>query len=313
VTAPRDLAAVFLKGIAMGAADTVPGVSGGTIALITGIYERFVRALTALDPRQLAVLARLHRPDGRREFRQTLRRIDASFLVALGLGVVTSVVVLSRVVHAAVVAYEPQTFAFFFGLIGASAVVLSDQLAVRTPGRLGAAATGFAVAFLLAGASASGLFGHELPVVFAAGAVAVTAMVLPGVSGAFILLLLGQYAYLTGVLTDFVDAAIAAVAGGPTDGLLAGATVVVTFASGGVVGLLSVAHLIRRALDRYRAATLAFLVSLMIGSLRLPVESVVDGIAVWTPASALSVAVPAAVGAGAVLLLDHYTDDLEYA
>jgi putative membrane protein len=313
VTAPRDLAAVFLKGIAMGAADTVPGVSGGTIALITGIYERFVRALTALDPRQLAVLARLHRPDGRREFRQTLRRIDASFLVALGLGVVTSVVVLSRVVHAAVVAYEPQTFAFFFGLIGASAVVLSDQLAVRTPGRLGAAATGFAVAFLLAGASASGLFGHELPVVFAAGAVAVTAMVLPGVSGAFILLLLGQYAYLTGVLTDFVDAAIAAVAGGPTDGLLAGATVVVTFAGGGVVGLLSVAHLIRRALDRYRAATLAFLVSLMIGSLRLPVESVVDGIAVWTPASALSVAVPAAVGAGAVLLLDHYTDDLEYA
>jgi putative membrane protein len=313
VPGAQELLVVFLKGIAMGAADTVPGVSGGTIALITGIYERFVRALTALDPRLLAGLATLHRAQGRREFRRTLRRVDAFFLVALGLGVVTSVVALSRVVHAAVVAYEPQTFAFFFGLIGASAVVLSDQLAVRTPGRLGAAVVGFAAAFLLAGASASGLFGHALPVVFAAGAVAVTAMVLPGVSGAFVLLLLGQYAYLTGVLTAFVDAVVATVTGGGTDGLVAGATVVVTFAGGGVVGLLSVAHLIRRALDRYRGATLAFLVSLMVGSLRLPVETIAGGVGVWTPASALSVAVPAAVGAGAVLALDRYTDDLEYA
>jgi putative membrane protein len=310
---PRELLSTYLKGAAMGAADTIPGVSGGTIALITGIYERFVRALTALDPRILAHVPRLHRAEGRGAFWRALQRMDVFFLVALGLGVVTSVVTLSRVVHTAYELYEPQTFAFFFGLIGASAVVLADQLAVRTARRAVAALVGFALAFLLAGASSNGLFGHALPVVFVAGAVAVTAMVLPGISGAFILLLLGQYSYLTGTLTAFVDDLLAAATGASAEGLVGGAAVVVTFVAGALVGLLSVAHVIRRALERYRAATLAFLVSLMVGSLRLPVETILDGIGVWSPASALSVAVPAIVGAGAVLALDYYTDDLEYA
>jgi len=309
----RELGSVYLKGAAMGAADTVPGVSGGTIALIVGVYERLVRAVTALDPRVLAHLPRLHRPEGRRALWRDLRRMDAFFLTALGLGVVTSVVTLSRVVYAAYQLYEPQTFAFFFGLIGASALVLSDQLSLRTPGRAAAALLGFAVAFLLAGATAGGAVGHGLPVVFLAGAVAVSAMVLPGVSGAFILLLLGQYAFLTGTLKRFVDDLFAAAAGAGTDGLAAGGVVVATFVAGALVGLVSVAHVIRRALDRDRAATLAFLVSLMVGSLRLPVERVADGVETWTPAVAASIVVPAVVGGAAVWLLDRYTDDLEYA
>ncbi len=309
----RELVSVYLKGAAMGAADTVPGVSGGTIALIVGVYERLVRAVTALDPRVLAHVLRLHRREGRRALWRDLRRMDAFFLLALGLGVVTSVVTLSRLVYAAYQLYEPQMFAFFFGLIGASAVVLSDQLSLRTPGRAAAALLGFAVAFLLAGVTATGAFGHGLAVVFLAGAVAVSAMVLPGVSGAFVLLLLGQYAFLTGTLKRFVDDVLAAATGAGTDGLVGGGLVVVTFVAGAFVGLVSVAHVIRRALDRYRAGTLAFLVSLMIGSLRLPVEKIVDGVGTWTPATAASIAVPAVVGGVAVWLLDRYTDDLEYA
>jgi putative membrane protein len=309
----RELVSVYLKGAAMGAADTIPGVSGGTIALIVGVYERFVRAVTALDPRVFAHLPRLRRREGRRALWRDLRRIDAFFLLALGLGVVTSVVTLSRVVYAASQLYEPQTFAFFFGLIGASAIVLSDQLSLRTPGRAVAAVAGFAVAFWLVGATSSGALGHGLPVVFLAGAVAVCAMVLPGVSGAFILLLLGQYTFLTGTLTRFVDDVLAAATGAGTDGLVGGGLVVATFVAGAFVGLVSVAHLIRRALDRYRAATLAFLVSLMIGSLRLPVERVGGGVGNWTTAVAVSVAVPAVAGGAAVWLLDRYTDDLEYA
>jgi len=312
-TTLHELLVVYLKGVAMGAADTVPGVSGGTIALIVGVYERLIRAITALDPRVLGHLTALHRPQGRQALWRDLRRMDVFFLAALGLGVVTSVVVLSRVVHAAYQLYEPQTFAFFFGLIAASAVVLRDQFNLGSPGRAGAAVLGFAVAFVLAGASSSGAFGHGLSVVFLAGAVAVSAMVLPGVSGAFILLLLGQYAYLTGTLSRFVDDLLVAATGGSATGLTAGATVVVTFVVGAVVGLLTVAHLVRRALDRYRVATLAFLVSLMVGSLRLPVERVIEGVGVWSPASALSVVAPAVVGATAVLVLDRYTDDLKYA
>ncbi len=310
---PRELLSAYLKGAAMGTADTVPGVSGGTIALIVGVYERLVRAITALDPRVLGHLPRLHRSGGREALWRDLRRMDVFFLLALGLGVVTSVVTLSRLVHTAYQLYEPQTFAFFFGLIGASAVVLSDHLSVRSPGPAVAAVLGFAIAFLLAGASSSGAVGHALPVVFVSGAVAVSAMVLPGVSGAFILLLLGQYVYLTGTLKRFVDDLLAAATGGAPERLVAGGLVVGAFVAGGGIGLLTFAHLIRRALDRYRAATLAFLVSLMVGSLRLPVERVVDGVGVWTPANALSVVASAAVGGAAVLLLDRYTDDLEYA
>jgi len=313
VTGPRALAVVYLKGVAMGAADTVPGVSGGTIALIVGIYERLIRALTALDPAILAQVPRLHRRTARAALWEDLHRMDAFFLLALGVGVVTSVVSVSRVVYRASQVFEPQTFAFFFGLIGASGVVLSDQLSVRTPGRAGAAVLGFGVAFLLAGVSSSGAVGHALPVVFVSGAIAITAMVLPGVSGAFILLLLGQYTFLTGTLTRFVDGLLVAATGGPNEGLAAGAAVVGAFVAGALVGVLTVAHLIRRALDRYRAATLTFLVSLMVGSLRLPVERVLGSVGVWSATSAASVVGAAAVGAGAVLLLDRYTDDLEYA
>lgn len=307
-------AVLYLKGVAMGAADTVPGVSGGTIAFITGIYERLIRALTELDPRILSHLSRVHRPEARTELLGRLREMDVGFLIVLGLGVVTSVVGISRFVHTALSVARPQTFAFFFGLIAASAIVLFEHLSVATAGRAAAAVIGFVLAFFLAGASSMGLFGHALPVIFASGAVAITAMILPGVSGAFILLLLGQYEHLTGVLERFVDGLIAAASGaGSLQGLTAGLTVVVVFGVGAVVGLLTVAHIVRRALDRYRAATLAFLVSLMIGSLRLPIVEVADGVNAWTPVSAATVVGAAAIGGGAVLALDFYTDDLEYA
>jgi putative membrane protein len=306
------LFAVYLKGAAMGAADTVPGVSGGTIALITGVYERFVTALTRLDPTALRHLSRLHRRSGRRALLADLRGMDFFFLAALGLGVVTAVLTLSRVVHAALVGFRAHTFAFFFGLIAASAVVLYDAVTVDTPGRIGAAVAGFVLAFLLTGASGAGALGNSLPVVFGAGAVGITAMVLPGISGSFILLLLGQYTYLTGVLTDFVDALLAAATGAGGGSLFALGAVVGTFIAGAAVGILTVAHAIRRALDAYREATLAFLVSLMVGSLRLPIAEVAGGIEVWTPATGATILLVAAIGAAAVLVLDRTTDDLDY-
>jgi len=309
---PRTLVSVYLKGVAMGAADTVPGVSGGTVALITGVYERLIGALTSLDPRVLGHLRRLHRTKGRRSLRDGLLRMDVRFLIALALGVLTSVLTLSRVVHVALVEFRAHTFAFFFGLIGASAVVLYRSLSLETARQAGAGVAGFLVAFALTGASSSGLLPTTLPVVFVAGAVGITAMVLPGISGAFILLLLGQYRYLTGVLTDLVDRTLALVTGDPTAGLAASATTVTTFVVGAAVGLVTVAHLIRRALDRYRTATLVFLVSLMLGSLRLPVVEVLEGVSVWTPATTAGVGGVALVGALAVLGLDRYTDNLDY-
>ena len=302
---------IYLKGFAMGTADAVPGVSGGTIALITGIYERLIRALTALDPSALRFLSGLHRQNTRSRFWQSLDEMDVPFLVVLGLGMVSAVVVLARLVQVALAALPAPTFAFFAGLIGASALILLDRRWLTQPTQIAAAIAGFVVAFVVDGASTSGVFPQTAPMVFVAGAIAICGMVLPGISGAFILLLLGQYEYLTAVLTRFTDGLAALVVGsGDTTMLLQDGTVVATFVVGAFVGLMTIAYVVRWALEHYRSATFAFLVSLMVGALRYPIEQIAEanpsGITVAT------VVLAVVFGAAAVLLLDRYTDDLEY-
>lgn len=290
----------------MGAADSVPGISGGTIALIAGIYERLIDALTALDPRVLRRVPGLNSSAGRQRLLDDLHRMDVFFLAILGIGVATSIVTISRVAHTALAVARPQTFAFFFGLIAASAVVLYDQLSLQSPLQIGAAVVGFVLAFLVTGISNGGGLGHALPLVFVAGTIAISAMVLPGISGAFLLILFGQYEYLTGVLTDLVDGLIALGA----DDLVSNLAVVVTFGCGAVIGLFTVAHVVNRALERYREATIAFLVSLMVGSLRLPIAEVFGGIDVTAFGDVTTALGATLAGAVAVLLLDYYTEDL---
>ncbi|MFB6164276.1 MAG: DUF368 domain-containing protein [Haloarculaceae archaeon] len=296
----------------MGAADSVPGVSGGTIAFITGIYERLIAAITGIDVALIATLPRLHTAAGRTAFRERLVRMDAAFLVVLGTGVVSAVVLVSRVVQAALAAAPAPTYAFFFGLIAASAVVLYGEVSLGTPGRLAAAAVGFALAFVVSGVTQATGLGHSVAFVFAAGAVAITAMILPGISGAFFLLLLGQYDYLTATLTIFTDGLVALADGASLGRLVEPGVTIAAFAAGALVGLLTIAHVIRWALTEHRAATLAFLVSLMVGALRLPIAEVLANTTAWTTAAAVVVVAAALAGAGVVLLLDHYTDDLEY-
>lgn len=304
---------VYAKGLAMGAADAVPGVSGGTIALITGIYERLIQALTALHPDPVGHLVRAHRREHRRQLREDLVEMDVPFLVVLGLGMVSAVVLLARVVQVALSSIPAETFAFFFGLIGASAIALYERQWLATPGRVVSAAAGFSLAFLVAGATGRGVLDPTLLVVFATGTVAIVGLVLPGISGAFILLLLGQYDYLTATLNSFVDEVFLLVTGSGTDRLAAEATVVLTFVAGGLVGLLTIAHAVRFALERYRGATLAFLVSLMVGALRFPALRILEHTESTSPGTLGVIVLAAIVGAALVLLLDRYTDDLDYS
>lgn len=306
------LAIVYLKGIAMGLADTVPGISGGTIALIVGIYERLIRAVTALDPFVIRLVPRLRNHEGRAEFLHALDEMDVPFLVALGTGMVTAIVVVARIAESALEHFPAPTFAFFFGLIGASAIVLYERDWIGTPGRILAALAGFTIAFIIAGETAGDALPNTLPVVFGAGMLAISGMLLPGLSGAFILLLLGQYDYMTETLNRFVDAIIGLVTGGSIDEFVDAASVVVTFLLGAAIGLMSIAYVIRWALDHYRGATFAFLVSLMVGALRFPAIRIADT-AETTALPTMSVVVLVAlVGASLVFLLDRYTDDLDY-
>jgi putative membrane protein len=131
-------------------------------------------------------------------------------------------------------------------------------------------------------------------------------MVLPGISGSLLLLLLGQYEYLVGVLHDFVDALVGLVDGGTVASVLGPGTVVTTFVAGALVGLFSVAHVIRFALERRREATLAFLVSLIVGALRAPAERIDAATAAWDVRTTAVLVLAAVVGAAVVLLFDRY-------
>lgn len=294
----------------MGAADAVPGVSGGTIALITGIYERLITAVNGLDPRVVGHAPQLFSADGRSACAAELREMDLPFLVVLGCGMGTAVVVLAQLVQVALSAFRGPTFAFFVGLIGASAFVLFDRRWLTEPDSIVAALAGFSIAFLIAGASGQGGLASSRPVVFVAGLFAISGMILPGISGAFILLLLGQYEYMTGVLTAFVNGMIALPTQGVSEQLLQSGTIVGIFLIGAVLGLLTVAAAVRWALDRHRSATLAFLVSLMLGSLRLPITEAATTTDLWS--SAVTPLLGAIIcGVVLVVALDYGTKDIE--
>jgi putative membrane protein len=316
MTGPRELGVVYLKGLCMGAADAVPGVSGGTIALVVGIYERLIAALTAIDPTGVrTLLARLVRADVAGAW-EALSEFDGVFLIALGLGIATAVVAVTSSVAVAATEFPVPTFGFFFGLIAASAVVLWDAVSVDTPRQYGAAVGGFLFAFALSGEAGSTL-GHSPPVVFLAGAVAVSAMILPGISGSLILLILGQYEYLAGTVRGLRDALLAVPAGAPVADAVAPGVTATIFVAGAVVGLFSVAHVVRWALTHYRAATLAFLVSLVVGALRAPVDRIDRAVSAgnasagWTVEVVVVAGATAVVGALLVLLLERYAGVLD--
>lgn len=227
----------------MGAADVVPGVSGGTMALITGIYGSLVRSVRA------ATSAAPWRALLRGDVRGAYRAAEGPFLLPLVLGIGLAVVLIARVVEAALHEWRVLLYAAFVGLILASVVVVGRSIEDR---RITTVAIGIATAaavYLLLGAGAARPSDATWFLVFS-GAVGIAALVLPGVSGAFLLVLLGQY-----------ETVIGAIARGDL-GVLA------PFALGAVLGLATVARVLHTLLGRYPGPTMAALVGAMVGSLR---------------------------------------------
>jgi putative membrane protein len=301
----------LLVGLCMGTADAVPGVSGGTIALLAGIYERLIDAITELSPDAGVDAARAVVTLDADAFWSVVEDVDGLFLGTLGVGIASALVVVSRVVHWAEVNEPVALFGFFFGLILASAVVLSRQISLDTPKHAVAAIAGFLVAFALSG-NVELLSGQSLLLTFVAGSIAISAMILPGISGALILVVLGQYTYLTDTLSSFVDRLLALVTGGSVDRLLEPGATVVAFCLGAAIGLLTVARVVDRALEADRQTTMAFLVALVVGALRAPVNEITvrDGLA-WTNDVTVQFVLVAAVGAVLLFALDRYAVELD--
>ncbi|MFB6200079.1 MAG: DUF368 domain-containing protein [Candidatus Nanohaloarchaea archaeon] len=271
----------------MGAADSVPGVSGGTIALITGIYDRMISALTSVASKKSFSLLKSFLGLDFSEAWSDLENMDVPFLVLLGSGIVVSVLSMLRFMHFALSEFVVATYGVFFGLIAVSAGLLLKETGVSDRWEALAVFSGFLASFAASGVAAGSL-NHSLPVLFVAGALAVSAMVLPGISGSLVLVILGLYRYLSGLISGFTDAVLVL----DTGSVLELGVPVAVFVSGGVAGLFLTSALVEKALELRRNITIVFLVGLVFGALRAPViqvgEAVSQGFLSVSPAFIVS-------------------------
>lgn len=233
---------VALKGFGMGAANVVPGVSGGTIALLTGIYSDIVGALNAVTEKE-TWKSLLH---GR--FREFWRLIKGDFLVALLVGVLLSVFSLAKLVTWCLTYYPILTWAFFFGLILASAVVMVRGIKDFRGADLIPSVIGLALGLVICTMSPTKTT-DDIWFIFLCGAISICAMILPGISGSFILLVMGKYHYIMQAITDL------------------NCPVIIMFGVGCVVGILAFAKLLHWLLARWERQTMLVLLGFVFGSL----------------------------------------------
>jgi putative membrane protein len=232
---------ISLKGVAMGAADVVPGVSGGTIAFISGIYEELITSINSLNFSKFKVL----RKEG---FKSFWKAINGNFLLALFSGIFISVFSLAKMISWLLVNQPILLWSFFFGLVFASIFFIARVIEKWNLGTISAFVLGAVIAYYITTLPPSENT-ESLPFLFLSGALAVCAMILPGISGAFILVLLGSYKTILDAVHEQELYTVAAVA------------------MGAVFGLLSFARLLKWMFENYKNSTLALLTGFILGSL----------------------------------------------
>jgi putative membrane protein len=232
---------LFLKGVAMGGADVVPGVSGGTIAFITGIYGQLLDSIKSVDLQALRLLTQ-------GKLNAFWKHINGSFLLVLLSGIALSIISLAKVLHYLLEYFPIQLWSFFFGLIIIAAISVSREIKRWRGNVILSGILGIVIAFFITEATPA-----ETPetywFILLSGALAICAMILPGISGSFILLILGKYAFIL----EAINAR--------------NLVVIAIFGLGCIVGLLSFARLVSWLLDRFYDVAIALLAGFMIGSL----------------------------------------------
>ncbi len=243
----KEFLQLYAKAFAMGTADLIPGVSGGTIAFISGIYRELLAAIASADKTFFTTLLR-----GR--FTTALDQLHTRFLAPLVAGILSAIFLLARLMHYLMQNHAVLTWSAFFGLIAGSTVVIFKQQ--EEPFKLSN------ILSLTAGAITAWIVVGLIPIttpetlwfIFLCGIIATSAMILPGLSGSFLLLILGKYEFITGIVKNpFQEGAI---------------PVLLVFATGSTVGVLSCGRLLNHLLKHYYCQTMAFLTGVLLGSIK---------------------------------------------
>lgn len=240
---PKDWAKLFAKGFAMGTADLVPGVSGGTIAFITGIYEELINTISGLGQSTVVDLFKIG-------LVSTWKKYNLNFLLALCAGIVVAVLTLSNAIHFLQENHPEHLSCFFLGLVIASTPVIWRSVNSISILNYLFVAGGILIAAVLTNLPPA-VETSSLLFIALSGAIAIIAMLLPGISGSFILLVLGAYNPVISALAGF------------------DLVVICTFIVGIIVGLLAFSRLLKRILANYHDQTLSVLVGFMLGALHV--------------------------------------------
>ncbi len=249
----KTIIGIFLRGLLMGVSDIMPGISGGTIALITGIYDKLIGSISNI---KFMFLKPLFKGNFSKFKELFFEEIDFKFFIPLILGMVSAMLMMAGIINFLLNDYAAFTYSFFAGLILASIFILYKQLDA-----LNIKTISITIIFAVLGYVFVGLnpiqAAHSLPVLFISGFIAICAMLLPGISGSSILLLLGQYEYMIGALHNLkiID--------------------IIVFVIGAGLGFMSMSRIIKYLLENYKRETVAGLIGIMIGSMRVPMMQVV--------------------------------------
>ncbi|WP_167613370.1 DUF368 domain-containing protein [Maribellus sediminis] len=237
----KDYALLTLKGMGMGAADVVPGVSGGTIAFITGIYEELINSIKSINLAAIKLLLSF-------KLAEFWKAINGTFLLSVFIGIGISVFSLAKGLEYLLHHYPILVWSFFFGLIVASAIYVARSIKNWNVGTIISGIAGIAIAYaitVLSPAEANTAYWF----VFVSGMIAICAMILPGISGSFILVLLGMYKFILGAVGDLNIA------------------VILTFMVGAAIGIIAFSNVLSWLLKKYHNLTIAMLAGFMVGSL----------------------------------------------
>ncbi|MCR9264733.1 MAG: DUF368 domain-containing protein [Flavobacteriaceae bacterium] len=236
-----DYIIITLKGMAMGAADAVPGVSGGTIALVSGIYKELVETIGNINYGLLQLLFK-------GKFRDFWQKANGNFILALGIGILVSYVSFMKLAKYLLEYHPILIWSFFLGLIAASIWYMAKQIPKWSLATIILMGVGIIIGYLLT-TLPSAHTSDNLIYFFVCAAIAICAMILPGISGSFILILLGAYSTLSAAVSDFDIKRL------------------LVFVAGAVIGLLSFSKVLKWLLNKYNTQTFAVLTGLIIGSI----------------------------------------------
>lgn len=252
----KEALSLFVRGVLMGSADIVPGVSGGTIALITGIYAHLIESISKI---KFGFLKPLLKGDLGGFWDAFLEEIDFKFFIPLVLGIGVAFLTFAKVVTYCMEVHTALTYSFFLGLILASAVILFKKIDKINFKHVLFAVLGLILTYIFVSLNPIAA-NHSLPVIFVSGMIAICAMILPGISGSFLLLLLGQYEHMLNAIHQL------------------NFTEIIVFVIGALIGILGFSKILNFLLKNYEEITMAFLIGVMLGSLKVPAVEIVNSV-----------------------------------